>query len=36
MEMGLPGAMAITLLFFFAQIFFANIWLSRFLFGPVE
>jgi uncharacterized protein len=36
MEMGLPGAMAITLLFFFGQIFFANLWLSRFRFGPVE
>lgn len=36
MEMGLPGAMAVTLLFFFGQIFFANIWLSRFRFGPVE
>lgn len=36
MEMGLPGAMTITLLFFFGQIFFANLWLSRFRFGPVE
>lgn len=34
--LGLPTAMAVTLLFYVTQVFFAHIWLTRFKMGPVE
>lgn len=34
--LGLPTAMAVTLLFYVSQVLFAHIWLYRFKMGPIE